>query len=125
MKKKISVQSAKAKGRRLQNWMAEKISVLLGIPCGKDELIQGREMGQSGVDVKLIGEARKRFPYSVECKAQESWSVHSWIKQAKENTMKDTDWLLVCKRSREKPVIVMDAETFFKLFFYANEDYHK
>ena len=38
-----------------------------------------------GQDVRLVGEAKKRFPFSIECKWQESWSLPSWIKQAKEN----------------------------------------
>jgi len=114
-KKRISTSSAKAKGRGLQQWVAEKISDLLFIPWGKDEMIASREMGQSGTDIRLIGEAKKRFPFSVECKFQESWSVHSWIEQAQANQDKNTDWLLVAKRSRKPPVVIMDAVVFFKL----------
>jgi hypothetical protein len=95
--------------------VAKKISELTGIPYGKDELIESREMGQSGVDIKLIGEARIKFPYSVECKAQETWSVHSWIEQAQENKMPGTDWLLVSKKSGKPPVAIMDLDTFFRL----------
>lgn len=112
----ISVKSAKAKGRRLQNWMAEQISKMLGIPCGKDKEIQGREMGQSGTDVKLYGKALKLFPFSIECKAQETWSLPAWIKQAKSNIIEGTDWLLVCKKSRQDRVIVIDAKVFFKIY---------
>jgi hypothetical protein len=107
--------SAKAKGRRFQQWVAQKISHLTGIPFGKDRDIESREMGQSGVDIKLYGEARRLFPWSVECKNQQSWSIHDWIKQAKENIMEDTDWILFCKRNHMDPVVVIDAETFFKL----------
>ena len=114
-KKRISTSSAKAKGRGLQQWVAEKISDLLFIPWGKDEMIASREMGQSGTDIRLIGEAKKRFPFSVECKFQESWSVHSWIQQAQSNQEKNTNWLLVAKRSRKPPVVIMDATEFFKL----------
>jgi len=114
-KKRIKISSAKAKGRNLQKWVCEKISELLGIPWGKDELIASREMGQSGTDVRLIGEAQKRFPYSVECKSQETWSIPAWIKQAEANRVDGTDWLLVVKRNHIKPVVVMDAEHFFDL----------
>lgn len=82
---RIKRSSAKAKGRSLQQWACKKISELLDIPWGKDELIASREMGQPGTDVKLVGEAQERFPFSVECKWQESWSVLAWIKQAQEN----------------------------------------
>jgi hypothetical protein len=112
---KINVHSAKAKGRRLQQWVCEQISNLLDIQWGTDCLIASREMGQSGTDVRLIGEALKQFPFSIECKYQETWSVPAFIQQAKENQKEDTDWLLFMKRNREKPVVVMDAEAFFKL----------
>lgn len=114
-KKRISTGSAKAKGRRLQQWVAEKISVLLNIPWGKDELIASREMGQCGTDIRLIGEAKKRFPFCVECKFQESWSVHAWIEQAKANQEEGMDWLVFAKRSRTKPIVIMDGKAFFEL----------
>ena len=115
-KKRITVKSAKAKGRILQNWVAEKISQLLNIPYGKDELISSREMGQSGTDVRLIGKSLELFPFSVECKSTESWQIHEAIKQAKDNKKDGTDWLLFMKRSRQEPVVIMDAERFFELY---------
>lgn len=111
----ISIKSRKAKGRLLQNWVAKKVSDLLGIPWGKDEAIQGREMGQQGTDLKLYGEAKEKFNFSVECKACESWALPTWINQAKDNQLKGTYWLLVCKKNREKPIIVIDAEAFFEI----------
>jgi len=111
----ITVAARKAKARRLQNWAAEKIAKLLGCKWGKDCSVAPREMGQNGTDVRLVGRAQEDFPYSVECKYQESWAVHAWIKQAKENQKEGTDWLLICKRNNMKPVVIMDAEAFFKL----------
>ncbi len=112
----ITPKSRKAKGRRLQNWAAKKVSKLLNIPWGKDKDIQGREMGQSGVDVKLYGEALKLFPFSIECKSQETWSVPAWVRQAQDNEKEGTHWLLICKKNREKPIIILDADVFFKLY---------
>ena len=83
--KRISVRSAKAKGRRLQQWTAKQISDLSGIPCGKDEEICSREMGQSGTDVRLSKNVKKLFPYSIETKCQERFNVVSAIEQAKSN----------------------------------------
>lgn len=114
-KKRIKISSAKAKGRACQQWVCRKISTLLRIRWGKDELIASREMGQAGVDVRLIGDAKKRFPWSVECKWQESWSIPAWIDQAKDNQQTGTDWLLICKRSRSDYIAVLDAEVFFDL----------
>lgn len=111
----ITIAARKAKGRKLQNWVAEKISKLLRIPWGKDKDIQGREMGQSGVDVKLYDYLLDKFSFSIECKWQETWSIPAWIRQAKENQLEGTDWLLVCKKNREDPVVVLDARLFFML----------
>ena len=114
-KKRITVASAKAKGRNLQKLVAQKISELTGFEWGKDKPIESRPMGQSGTDVRLESSVLKVFPFSVECKAQEKWSIHEFLKQAKENTLDNTDWLLVVKRSREKPIAIIDLDVFFKI----------
>ena len=73
MKKRISVASAKDKGRRLQQWTCEQISKITGIPWGyeDDKEIQPRIMGQKGVDVILRGDALSLFPFSIECKSMQ------------------------------------------------------
>ena len=73
-------------------------------------------MGQAGVDIKLYGKAKEMFPFSVECRNQETWSIPKWIKDAKKNQAKGTDWLLVIKRNRHEEVVVMDAKAFFDLY---------
>ena len=114
-KKSIGIPSRKAKCRELQQWVAKKISYLIEKPYGKDEQIASREMGQTGVDIRLVEEARELFPWSIECKRQESWSIHNWIKQAKENRMPGTDWLLIAKRNREDTIAILDADVFFDI----------
>jgi hypothetical protein len=39
----------------------------------------------------------------------------AWIEQAKQNQKEGTDWLLVIRKNRIDPVIVMDADRFFDL----------
>jgi hypothetical protein len=112
---RITIASAKAKGRNLQKWVAEKISELTGLPHGKDCPIESRPMGQSGTDVRLDNQAKALFPFAVECKAQESWSVHGWVEQAEKNASVTEPWILFCKRSRKPPVVIMDAEVFFEI----------
>lgn len=114
-KRSITRASAKDKGRRLQQMVCQRASELTGLPWGKDEPIESRPMGQSGVDVRLDTEARKLFPFSVEAKWQEQWSVPEWIKQAQANEMKNTDWLLVVKRSQSPPVCIINMDVFFDL----------
>ncbi len=115
-KRKITVSSGKAKGRRLQDWTCEQISKITGIKWGKDELIAPREMGQTGTDVRLIGIAKEKFPFAVECKNCEGWSIPGWIDQAKANKQDFSTWLLICKRNRHDEVVVMDADFFFDLY---------
>lgn len=106
----------KSKARWLQNWVAEQVSLILGIPWGRDELIEARQMGQAGVDVILRGEAAKRFSYSIECASGDKINWVSKVRQARKNIKQGTDWLLFLKRSEFKaPVVLMDANVFFDL----------
>jgi len=107
--------SRKEKAKRLQKYVAYKVAELTGLPCGKDCSIESRQMGETGPDVRLDMEARKRFPFTVECKNQETWSVPAAIKQCQANLYDGTDWLLVLCKNRMRPVVVLDAEVFFEL----------
>jgi hypothetical protein len=115
-KKRIKTRSAKNKGKRLQNWVAEMISNVTGIPQGKDELIASREMGQTGPDVRLIGEAKTKFPFVIECKNQEKWNVPAWIDHAKSHDPTQTNWMLFAKRNRFDTVVILNANTFFDVW---------
>ena len=79
-------------------------------------------MSQAGTDIRLIGRAKEEFPYSIECKNCESWAFPKWIKQAKSNQEKGTDWLLFVKKNRQKAIVVMDMDTFFKMQFKLNKE---
>jgi len=103
----------KAKGRKFQQEIAKRISGILGIPVEKDGDIESRPMGQSGPDVILRGEAKELFPFVVETKFCEKWDIHKWIKQARHY---GDNWLLFCKRSRNKPIVVMDCDMFFAIY---------
>lgn len=112
----ISVKSRKAKGRKLQQWVAQKISNLLHIPVRKDGEIESRPMAQAGTDVILRGRALKLFPHACEAKWQEKWSVPAWINQAKANEKEGTTWLLFVKKSNTPPIVILDAEEFFRIY---------
>ena len=113
---KLTHAARKQKMHRLQKWVAYKVAELTGLECGKDCPIESRPSGETGPDVRLDNEARREFPFTVECKNQETWSVPAWIEQAKANTYSGTDWVLVISKNRQKtPVVVLDAEVFFNL----------
>ena len=111
-----TVASRKAKGRRLQQWVCSLLSDITGIKWGDGELISSRGMGQNGVDVILTGKAKEIIPFDIEVKNTESWSIASYIDQAKANTKAGRNWLIVLSKNRFKPVVVVDAEVFFNIF---------
>ena len=114
----MKTRSAKNKGMRLQKWVCEKISEALNIPFNnQDEQseIHSRECGLSGVDIILRGDAFKNFPYDIEAKNTESVSLYKWIEQAKSNTKANREWLVVHKKNKSNPIVIMDANHFFSL----------
>jgi len=111
----MKTSSAKGKGRRLQKLVAQMISELTGLECGPDCPIESRQMGQNGPDIRLDQSARRLFPFTVECKNTENWSLPSAIKQAQSNLYPGTEWLVFLAKNRTKPIAVLSAEAFFSL----------
>ena len=104
-------QSAKAKGRNLQKWTRERLIEELDI---HPEDIKSTSMGAGGEDVTMARAARIKFPYSIECKNQEKVNVWSAYEQAESNC-KGYEPVVVIKKNRKKPLVVIDAEYFVKL----------
>lgn len=119
--KKIKVSSAKGKGRNLQYWVCERIAKIFGIKFVQSDdncLIQSRPMGQHSVDIILRGELRKKFPFSIECKCQENLFLPEWIRQARENVLPDTHWMLIFKKQTigGDPIVCLDFKTFLEFY---------
>ena len=107
----MKTQSKKSKGRRLQKWVREKLIEKLKI---HEEDIESRSMGAGGEDLIMAKAARNLFPYSIEAKNQEKVNVWAAYKQAEENC-KGYEPVVVIKKNRKKPLVVIDAEYFVKL----------
>ncbi len=103
-------QSAKAKGRRLQQWTRDQLIEHLMI---SDEDVESRSMGAGGEDLIMAKEARRKFPYSIECKNVEKVNVWEAMEQAKANAKKGEP-LVIIKRNNSKPLAIVDAEFFIK-----------
>ena len=71
-------------------------------------------MGAGGEDIMLSAKARNMFPYSVECKNQESLNVWKAFEQAECNSGVYQP-LLIIKRNRKEPLAVVEANHFMKL----------
>jgi hypothetical protein len=113
----MKTQSAKAKGRRLQQWMRDLLIERLEI---HEEDIESRSMGAGGEDLIMSRAAREKFPFSIECKNQEKMNVWSAMEQARANSG-DYVPLVIIKKNNEKPLAVIDAEFFVNIM---GEIYH-
>ena len=107
----MTPQSAKAKGRKLQKWFRQLLIDQLNI---NPEDLESRSMGAGGEDLIMSSGARQMFPYSVECKNQESLNVWNAFEQAKKNSGV-YEPILIIKKNRKTPLAVVDAEHFVQL----------
>ena len=108
----MKTQSAKAKGRKLQQWVRDQIIEQLEV---HPEDIESRSMGAGGEDLIMARAARQKFPFSVECKNVEKLNVYEAYAQAEANSG-DHEPILFMKKNRKKPLVVVDAEWFVKNF---------
>ena len=105
-------QSAKAKGRRLQQQFRELLIETLGI---HPEDIENRSMGAGGEDLIMARAAREKFPFSIECKNVEKLNIWEAYEQSKANCG-NYEPLVVIKKNHKKPLVVVDAEWFIRNF---------
>ena len=108
----MKTQSAKAKGRKLQQWVRDQIIEQLEV---HPEDIESRSMGAGGEDLIMAPAARERFPFSVECKNVEKLNVWEAYEQAKSNS-NDYEPIVIMKKNQKKPLVVVDADFFISLF---------
>jgi hypothetical protein len=108
----MKTSSAKAKGRKLQQWMRTLLIEKLDV---HPEDIESRSMGAGGEDLIMARAAREKFPMSIECKNQEKVNVWEAYKQAEDNSGK-YEPVVIIKRNKSKPLVVVDAEYFVSLF---------
>ena len=109
----IKTSSAKAKGRRLQQWVRDRI--LAAFPKLDTSDVRSTSMGAAGEDVLLAKAARDVFPYSVECKSLKAVSIYKHVDQAKSNCPEGAEPLVIIKADRRKPLAVVDADHFIEL----------
>ena len=107
----MKTQSAKAKGRRLQQWFRDLLIEKLDI---HPEDIESRSMGAGGEDLIMSRSAREKFPYSIECKNQESLNIWKSYEQAQQNSG-NYEPIVVLKRNNVKPLVLVDADYFVEL----------
>ena len=110
-RKTLTPQSAKAKGRRLQQWVRDRL-LEIAPELHKDD-VKSTSMGAGGEDVQLSPAARKIYPIQIECKNKATYSVYKDYRQAQEHG-KHTP-VLIIKQNDAEPLAVVDADWFFRL----------
>ena len=98
----MKTSSAKAKGRRFQQWVRDQLIESLNV---HPEDVESRSMGAGGEDLIMARAAREKFPYSIECKNQEALNVWKSYEQP----------VVFIKRNNQKPLVVVDAEYFIRI----------
>ena len=113
--------SRKQKGKALQNRVRQDLVDRLGIDPGD---ILSTAMGQSGCDLYLSPAARERFPFAVECKAQERIALPEWWQQCARNAAAEgLAPLLILKQSRREALAVLRWEDLLALLRYDHRRY--
>lgn len=108
----MKTSSAKQKGRLLQQFVAKKMMEYA--PELEEGDIKSTSMGAGGEDVQLSPAARRIYPMQIECKSYAKVGVYDFYKQA--GAHGNYEPVVVVKQNMCKPLVVVDAEYFFKNF---------
>lgn len=108
----MKTSSAKNKGRRLQQYVRDKVLELYPVLTDRD--VRSTPMGVSGEDLQLSEVASKLFPFSVETKNQENISIWKALEQSISDNRNLTP-LLVFKRNNSNVYCALKFEDFLRL----------
>ena len=118
---KLKPQSAKAKGRKLQQWCRDQI--LQRFPTLTTDDVRSTSMGAGGEDVQLSTAARELVSYTIECKNRKAIAVYKDYEQAKTHGLIEP--LVILKQNLSKPLALVDAEHFFDLVQKIKDQQHQ
>jgi hypothetical protein len=113
--KPISVKARKAKARGVQNTVRDDVRAMYFL---SEHDVRGTPMGITGPDLQLSDEARKHFPFAVECKCQNALNIWQGLEQAASHAKLDSTNptpLLVFKRDRSEIYVALKWSDFKKL----------
>ena len=108
----MKTSSKKGKGRRLQNFVRDRL--LMSFPTLEPDDVKTAIMGESGEDIKLSPAAQRLIKCSFECKNQERLQIWKSLEQAEENC-NDRTPVLVFKRNRSKTYVAIEVDSFLTL----------
>ena len=110
---RMKTSSAKAKGRRLQQFVRDAIRVKYQLP---ESDVVSTPMSVPGLDIQLSAHARTVFNYGCECKNCESLSIYKVMEQCEMNAKKHhLKPLAVFSRNNTPKYAVIRFEEFMRL----------
>ena len=104
---------SKAKGRKLQNLLRDLLRV--AFPSLEEDDVKSQTMGMPGEDIVLSPAARRKIPYSFECKNVERLQFWSAVEQAEANSKEGIAPAIVVKKNRKDPMVAISLENFINL----------
>ena len=110
----MKTSSAKAKGRRLQQYVRDRIRETFGL---QEDDVQSRSTSAPGEDIMLSPAARNKVPLSIECKNVQRINVWEAWEQAKTNAG-EHEPTLVISRNHADVLAVVDLEFLLDLLHY-------
>ena len=109
-------QSAKAKGRRLQQFVRDRF--LEVFPSLQPDDVRSTSMGASGEDILLSPAAREVIPFSTECKNVQKINIWAALEQAASG---DHPPLVVFSRNRSEVYAALRFEDLLDLLVECSE----
>ena len=103
--------SSKAKGRRLQNFVRDKLREIY-LPELHEDDIKSQTMGMTGEDIVLSPAARVMCSFSFECKNVERLQMWQAIEQCETNKPECSAPAIVFKKNGKEPYIAIPFEVF-------------
>ena len=115
----MKTSALKAKGRRIQNYVAGFFSLFGQTFFGlKDGDVAPRPMGQGGVDVIFSPAASKFFNFDIECKNVEKLNiVATYNKHARQYEKTPGIPLLIHAKNKSKVLVTLSFEDFLELLY--------
>ena len=114
-------QSAKAKGRKLQQYVRDLIRKQFKYWLEEDD-VKSTSMGAQGEDVQLSPKARAVLPIAIECKSRRRIAVYRDYEQATEHAGEtNREPVVVIKENGKDPLAIIDLQYFLDLVADAYE----
>ena len=114
----MQTKSAKAKARRLQNLLTQKLRETF--PQLGETDCRPALMGESGADVKLSESAKIDIPFAFEAKNRETINIWESIKQAEANAIKEglTPAIAFSRNRLPEPYVAIPLSVFLRLLLH-------